>query len=101
MLDHQSLSIFVFACVAVLTAANGYLLKTWAGNMSTANAALTKELKELAKTMQTVQQEAALSEQRIEFLERDLGRLAGRECGYEGCPQRRHDDITHPGVGRG
>ena len=43
MLDHQSLSIFVFACVAVLTAANGYLLKTWAGNMSTANAALSTQ----------------------------------------------------------
>ena len=84
VLDHQSLSIFVFACVAVLTAANSYLLKTWAGNMSTARRSADEGTQELAKTMQTVTAGGGTPSSASSSW-RDLGRLAGRECGYEGC----------------
>lgn len=105
MIDHTTITAFVFACVAILALVTGFLLKGWATTVMKTMTTLTKDVQTLTGMVGQLKMEHELLDLKHQYQAKEIAALAARSCDQIDCPYKtvhiRRDDITHPGTNGG
>lgn len=87
MLDHQLLTMFVIACVAIVVGALGFFAKSWMKTLNDTIKELSQSVHDLTEVVSALKQEQALQNLRLNHQAEELKRIRLlKGCNKDDCP---------------